>query len=107
MPRPRAQCPCQAPDPGGAAPSVAALDSGTAPAAQSAMPSIAARSRTDGRQPSTGATASGRLDPQSRISTSLTDVTQRESRRAQKRTYLTERQDAPRYGAGAAKGGEA
>jgi carboxymethylenebutenolidase len=39
------------------------------------MPSIAARSRTDCRQPSTGATASGRLDPQSRISTSLTDVT--------------------------------
>jgi hypothetical protein len=41
------------------------------------MPSIAARSPTDCRQPSTGATASGRLDPQSRISTSLTDVTPR------------------------------
>ena len=55
----------------------AGLDGGAADAAQSAMPSIAARSRTDCRQPSTGATASERLDPQSRISTSLTDVTDR------------------------------
>src|SRR5205814_8716080 len=75
VPKRRAQCRCQAPQPRSGAPSGAGLDSGTAPAAQSAMPSIAARSRTDGRQPSTGATASGRLDPQSRISTSLTDVT--------------------------------
>jgi P-type E1-E2 ATPase len=46
------------------------------PAGRHAADPIAARSRTDCRQPSTGATAPRRLDPHSRISTSLTDVTE-------------------------------
>src|SRR5436853_7598814 len=53
----------------------AGLDSGAAAAAQSAMPSIASFHRADRRSLSTDAAAPGTPQLQSRISTSLTDVT--------------------------------
>src|SRR5438067_13039754 len=61
----------------------AGLDSGTAVAAQSAMPSIAVPChRTDRRSLFTNAAAPAAPQLQSRVSTSLTDVTHRRRRAA-------------------------
>jgi hypothetical protein len=51
MPNARLQCRCPAPQPRSGAPLSAGIDNGAVAAAQSPMPSIAARRRTDRSQP--------------------------------------------------------
>ena len=76
MPNARPQRRCQAPTPRSGAPLGAGLDSGAAAAAQSAMPSIApAAAAPTADDLSTGDAAFMAPQLQSRISTSLTDVT--------------------------------
>ena len=74
MPNARPECRYQAPQPRSGAPKAQGC-SGAAAAAQSAMLSIAAYSRTDCYHVSTGAADFMAPQLQFRISTSLTDVT--------------------------------